>query len=75
MIQRIPGGRYIIGNPPSQPPPPACTACNDSGVVTFPEGEIACPMCRSGVPMYRPRIVNIPCESCGVGIESCECDQ
>jgi hypothetical protein len=68
----IPGGRFIIGNPPSQP---ACTVCTDAGTIVFPEGEIACPMCRSGVPMYRPRLVTIPCEACGVGIESCECDQ
>jgi hypothetical protein len=68
MIQRIPG------NPPSQPPP-ACTVCNDSGVVMMTEGEIACPMCQSGIPLYRPHLVTIPCENCGVGIELCGCDQ
>jgi Zn finger protein HypA/HybF involved in hydrogenase expression len=71
MITAIPGGRFIIGNPPSQP---ACTVCNDSGVVMMTEGEIACPMCRSGIPLYRPHLVTIACESCGVGIELCECE-
>ena len=75
MIQRIPGGRYIIGNPPSAPRAPACTVCDDTGTVMMPEGQIACPMCRTGIPLYRPHLVTIPCESCGVGIELCGCGQ
>jgi hypothetical protein len=53
---------------------PVCTVCLDTGVVTLPEGEIACPMCRTGIPLYRPHLVTIPCELCGRGIELCECE-
>ena len=51
---------------------PACTVCGDAGVVTLPEGEIACPLCR--LPTMRPHLVTIPCELCNVGIELCECE-
>jgi hypothetical protein len=50
---------------------PDCAVCADTGAVTLPEGEIACPLCR--LPL-RPQLVTIPCELCGVGIEMCECE-
>ncbi len=52
---------------------PVCTVCDDTGAVTLPEGEIACPLCRLP-PMRRLQLVTIPCEICGVGIELCECE-
>jgi len=52
---------------------PDCTVCLDTGAVTLPEGEIACPLCRLP-PLRRPHLVTIPCELCGVGIELCECE-
>jgi len=51
---------------------PVCTVCLDTGVVTLPEVEIACPLCR--LPPLRRHLVTIPCEICGVGIELCECE-
>ena len=53
--------------------PAACSACADTGSVTLPDGEIACPLCRLTPPM-RPHLVTIPCEFCGLGIELCECE-
>ena len=52
----------------------ACSICGDTGGVLLPEGWIACPMCCSAPLMWRPRLVVIPCERCGEGIERCGCE-
>jgi hypothetical protein len=68
MIQKIPGDRWIIGNPPSQsgpvsppPPPPRIVAdLEDADRQEIPR-------------LRRPHLVSLPCWGCGAPISSGEC--